>query len=91
MFSTPAHKSSTAGQVTPGLAALHAKCVPQPDFRFANHGSICILTPLTDAGEDWAAEHLEGATAWGLKGVVIEPRYAGPILEGIVADGLEVA
>jgi hypothetical protein len=30
----------------------------RPDFSFQNHGSICILTPLTPAAKDWFNEHL---------------------------------
>lgn len=61
------------------------------DFSFKNHGSVCILEPLSEAGKEWASEHLpDDAQSWG-GGVVIEPRYADPILDGIAADGLEVS
>jgi hypothetical protein len=60
------------------------------DFVFANHGSVCILTPISDAGKAWADAHLpEDAGRWG-GGTVIEPRYVGDILAGIAADNLEV-
>lgn len=59
-------------------------------FSFANHGSITILTPLDDAAEQWVEENIGEHMSWG-GGVVIEPRYVGAILEGIVADGLEVS
>lgn len=62
-----------------------------PDFNFTNHGSVCLLTPLTPAGTSWASEHLpEDAPRFG-GGIAIEPRYAGQIIEGILNDGMEVA
>lgn len=63
----------------------------KPDFRFACHGSVTILTPLTEPAREWVSEHIPAdATLWG-SGVVIEPRYAGPIIDAILGAGLEVA
>lgn len=61
------------------------------DFILANHGSILVLTPTSDAGRAWRDEHLSGpeTQTWG-RGVVIEPRYWPPIADGIAADDLEV-
>ena len=61
------------------------------DFRFENHFSVVRLTPLADADRAWLAEHVQydDGQMFG-HGVVIEPRYAQPILEGLVADGLTV-
>jgi hypothetical protein len=60
------------------------------DIIIQNHGSVCILNHFTDAGAAWCDEHLpEDALTWG-DGIVIEPRYVGDIVDGIVADGLEV-
>jgi hypothetical protein len=60
------------------------------DFTFNDHGSIAILTPLTEAAKDWVAVHLpDNALTFG-GGVVIEPRYVDHILEGIDEDGLTV-
>lgn len=60
------------------------------DFLFTDHGSVTVLTPLTVAARDWVAEHLpDDALTFG-RGIVIEPRYVAPILEGIADDGLEV-
>ena len=59
------------------------------DFIVVNHGSICILTAISEDARTWVDEHLpEDAQTWGPNGTVIEPRYLGPILEGIEADGL---
>jgi len=92
-----ANDDSLPGQFYPGLAELHdladAQKRPEPaiDFSVDNHGSIIILTPLTDLAEDWVAEHIsQDALAWGSKGVVVEPRYIGDIVSGIVDAGFSV-
>lgn len=60
------------------------------DFYLQDEGSIAILIPLSDAAEDWVAEHLpEDATRWG-NGVVVEHRYVAPIVDGLTADGLSI-
>lgn len=61
------------------------------DFYFANHGSITLLTPLTDAAEDWIELNLPDDHMMFGNAVVIEPRYAGPILHGLQDDGLTVS
>jgi hypothetical protein len=62
-----------------------------PDFMFANHGSVCILIPVSGDAEAWIAENIgSDAMSWG-KGVVIEPRYVDPILEGIEEAGMVVS
>ena len=60
------------------------------DFTCADHGSISILTPVSDAGREWATEHLpDDAMRWGHAGIVVEHRYIGAILLGIESDGLQ--
>ncbi len=61
------------------------------DLTVANHGSICILTPVSDAGREWVAEHIPGdAMTWGPEGIVVEPRYIDDIVNGARDSGLEV-
>ena len=61
------------------------------DFDVSNHGSICLLTPLTEAAQAWVAKHIpEDALRWGQCSIVIEPRYVEDILDGIVNDGLNL-
>lgn len=60
----------------------------KPDFVFNNHGSVCLLTPMTDEAKRWVIDHLpEDRTYFGAS-VAIEPRCANAILEGIVNAGL---
>jgi hypothetical protein len=80
---------------TSGTSPTDAESRPQPppDFSFSNHGSICVLTPLTPAATEWFNEHLpvdNPETQFWAGGIVIEPRYAENILTGIANDGLAV-
>ena len=61
------------------------------DFQFEDHFGVVRLTPLTQAARDWIDAHVDYED-WQMfgGGIVIEPRYARPILEGLVADGLTV-
>jgi hypothetical protein len=86
MMHTPAHHSTTAAQVE-----ISADRTTQgPDFIFVSHGSLILLTPMSEAGKGWVAEHLpEDRQRWG-RGIAIEPRYWEPIYLGIQEDGLTV-
>ncbi|HVA19764.1 MAG TPA: hypothetical protein VMU55_06305 [Solirubrobacteraceae bacterium] len=63
------------------------------DFRYSNHGSISLLEPVSEAAWHWVIERIavEANQMWFGHSLVIEHRYVPPILEGIRADGLEVA
>lgn len=59
------------------------------DFSVENHGSICLLRPLTRLAESWLDEHLDGDDVQYFgNAAAVEPRYLPPILEGIQNDGL---
>jgi hypothetical protein len=61
------------------------------DLHVANHGSIFLLSPVTEAGENWIIEHIpEDAMTFG-NAIVVEHRYIEAIVAGALADGLEVA
>jgi hypothetical protein len=59
------------------------------DIHTENHGSIWLLRPVSDAGRNWLAEHLDDAQWFG-GAVAVEPRYVEDIVEGASLDGLEV-
>ncbi len=63
---------------------------PRADFRILNAGSLIMLTPVTAAAREWVEAHLpHHAQQWG-GAVAIEPRYIGPILDGIMDEGLVI-
>lgn len=60
------------------------------DFHTANHGTLVILIPLTDAAQDWCREHLPAdCPRWGM-GFAIEANYFWDIREGILESGLDI-
>lgn len=61
------------------------------DLNFSDHGSIILMYVGTDTGQDWVDENIgyEDIICWG-DGIAIEARYVGPIIEGAIADGLDV-
>jgi hypothetical protein len=60
------------------------------DFTLLDQFTIFVLTPVSEAAHDWVAELLPAdALTWG-RGTVIEHRYIGDIVEGIIGDGLTV-
>lgn len=61
------------------------------DLVVENHGSLFLLRPMSDAAEEWLNEHLDPDNSqWFAGALVVEPRYIGDIVDGAVADGLEV-
>lgn len=63
----------------------------QADFRFQDHGSICILTAQSDAAKEWCGMHLEDdAPRWG-DGYAIERRCMVPIYWDLDADGFLIS
>lgn len=68
-----------------------------PDFEIINHGSIVILSPITNAAQDWCDEHLPEEAhlfvrrRWMGGAYAIEPRYINDIINGIVDDDMTVA
>lgn len=61
------------------------------DFTLSDHGSLCVLTPITEPARDWVDEHIDPDAMMWASGVVVEPRYLQTILDGIAEDGLTVA
>lgn len=54
-------------------------------------GTVALLTPLTDAGREWIAEHVIGETTYLGPSLAVEHRYLSPLLDGILSDGLAIA
>jgi len=54
---------------------------PQADFRVANHGTIFVLTPKTEAAKTFIASRMpDDVQRWGRDGYVVEHRYIADIL-----------
>lgn len=60
----------------------------QQDIEYTNHGSIITMQPLTEAANEWIAEHIPEDAQYFGTAVCIEPRYFGEIAYGAQEDGL---
>lgn len=60
------------------------------DFAFRDHGSICLLQPLTRAAAQWVVDNLPGDAQRWCGAIVIEPRYVEPILLALEGDGFVI-
>jgi hypothetical protein len=54
-------------------------------FRIEDHGTLILVRPLTDDVSEWLDEHTDGM--WFGGALVVEPRYAGPLVEGMIEEG----
>jgi hypothetical protein len=77
--------------VDSGSSPTRSRGIP-PDFVLENHGSICLLRPLTPSAVAWVEEHIGPDNGFQpyFPTVVVEPRYIADIVEGIRNDELAV-
>jgi len=62
---------------------------PTIDFRVTNHGSVVLITPLTDQGTSWLNENVQTESwQWFGNSLSCEPRYVEDLLNGAINDGL---
>ena len=54
-------------------------------FSIENHGTIVLIRPLTDDVDEWLKEHTAGM--WFGNALVVEPRYVGDLVVGMVEEG----
>ena len=62
----------------------------QIDLEVFGGGSVYLLHPLTRAARDWVNEHLPDDATWFCGADVVEHRYIGPIVGGVIGYGLVV-
>jgi hypothetical protein len=56
-------------------------------FNIEDHGSIVLIRPLTADVERWLEEHTADDAQWFGNALACEPRYVGPIVEALIAEG----
>ncbi len=71
-------------------AALAGETPTDADFLVNHQGIIAILTPRSEAAQDWLETNLSGRVSWQGDGVVVEHRYLADLLEGIQQGGFSV-
>jgi len=63
----------------------------EADVIVDRHGSIAGLTPMTLTAREWIEEHCQTEPWQWLAGTLnVEAKYAGDIVAGMQADGLNV-
>lgn len=65
--------------------------VEEPDFTASNHGSLILLTPLSESAQEWTTDNIPDDATWWAGAVAIEPRYFEDIADGIIEVGLTLA
>ena len=59
------------------------------DFTIEGGGTVYLIRPLSDEARDWLEEHVEIPDYMRLGGAVAcEHSYVGPIVEGMLGEGL---
>jgi len=64
--------------------------VPTVDVFVHDEGTVFLLEPRSNRGEDWLQENLAGDPPRLGKSYAVEHRYVGDIVEGMLVDGLGV-
>ena len=58
-----------------------------PEFTVADHGSIVLITPTTDECRIFLEDHVDEEAQWFGHALVVEPRYVGSLIEGLIEWG----
>jgi hypothetical protein len=64
-----------------------------PDFSVRDEGSLILLTPLSPSAREFVEEKIGSGNGYQpyWPTVVIERRYVGDIIEGVIAEGMVIA
>lgn len=60
------------------------------DVAVQNEGSIVLFRPLTRPARQWIEEYVDPEAQWWAGALVVEPRYAGDLTQGMLDAGLRV-
>jgi hypothetical protein len=65
---------------------------PTRDLLFENHGSLFLIRPVSESGQQWLDENVGDENTLTFGGAIVcEPRYVAAIAHGAVEAGLAVA
>ena len=62
----------------------------QVDFTLTDHGSIAVITPMSDTAKDWVESFISDDAQWFDNGFVVEHRYVDDIVERFIELGMVV-
>ena len=60
-------------------------------MRVEPHGSVVLIRPLTPGAREWIDQNV-GPEPWQWMGgaLACEPRYVADLVDGMIADGMEI-
>ena len=59
-----------------------------PDVLVRDAGTLFTFCPLTPRAKAWIAEYVQPDAQWFGNALVVEHRYALPLAEGMISEGL---
>jgi len=69
-----------------------SKCLPDvPDVLVRDAGTLFTFCPLTPRAKAWIAENVQPDAQWFGNALACEHRYALPLAEGMIDEGLVLA
>lgn len=75
----------------PMVRAVTDPAAPTPDFRLAQHGSVCLMWALHERARTHLFDRLsDEAILWGDDAVAVEPRYAVDLCMSLARAGFAV-
>jgi hypothetical protein len=60
------------------------------DVSVEDHGSLWLFRPITEDAKTWIDDNVEDAALWFGGALAVEARFVQALIEGMLADGLEV-
>ena len=62
------------------------------DFRTANHGTVILIWPVSDAAHQWVEENvITEPWQWFGGALGVDHRFARDLIDGITAAGFEIS
>ena len=61
------------------------------DIWILPQGTLTLVRPLTQKAIDWVGQHLKDHSQWFGPALLIEHHYVPKLLNGMIADGLQIA
>ena len=92
-FSSPLRAEKTGPESEAPLTDANKQSGSSParDLLFENHGSLFLIRPLSEFGQQWLDENVGDENTLTFGGAVVcEPRYVEAIYFGAKQDGLAV-
>ena len=60
------------------------------DIWILPQGTLALVRPLTQRASEWISRHAQDDSQWFGPALVIEHHYVPKLLNGMIADGLQV-